>query len=326
MTELQAVEHEVLVLMNEDKAKALDGRIRRLANQARGQLVQVGQLLDEAKSGAIHVMLGFKSWPAYVADALGGQLELSGESRKAMVGLMAGQGMSERDIATAVSASKTTVHRDIEQLVHDGPVDPGAEVVGAEVVTDGPPENGRAAGPPEPLSEVTHRHDGKTQRRPKPKPKPKGDKPRRRPNVRKGFEHMALQVGGWADGVRDMDPAELVVDEEVQKEIDAVVAGIAAIRKFLDGVKPARKTQLLTEFRDKVAKELAPVIVDLEQLPKDPRWTKTMSRFNRRDRLNLDANITALQQLRDAMGEVYNVTPAHTVISPGTTDREQETA
>jgi hypothetical protein len=285
MSDLQTVEHEheVLVPLDEAKAKALDGRIRRLGKQAADQLVQVGRLLDEAQAGQIHVTLGFPSWPAYVSDALGGQLQLSPDSRKAMVALMAGQGMSERDTATAVSASKTTVHRDLDEAVHNGP-----------------PESDAPAGSPEPAATVTHTHDGKQFKR-KPKPKPKGDKPRRRPNVRKGFEYMALQVGVWADGLKDMDPAELVVDEKVQKEIDAVVDGIAAIRKFVDGVKPARQPQVLTVFRAKV-KELSPVITGLEELTTDPRWPKAVDRFKYTDRIEVGKAIRRLQKLHAQVG------------------------
>jgi hypothetical protein len=54
-------------------------------------------------------------------------------------------------------------------------------------------------------------------------------------------------------------------------------------------------------FRAK-AKELAPIVIGLEELTKDPRWPKAAARFNRRDHLNLDAYITALQQLRAVIG------------------------
>ena len=85
MTDIQQVaEHpEVLVPLNDNKATLLDERIRRMADTAFGNLETVGHLLDEARDGQIHVTLGFKSWPAYVADALGGRMELSSESRKA---------------------------------------------------------------------------------------------------------------------------------------------------------------------------------------------------------------------------------------------------
>lgn len=120
MAELQAVEHEVLVPLDRPGAEKLDGRIRRLATQAGEQLVQVGRLLDAAKAGRIHEALGFKSWPAYVADALGGQLQLSGDVRQVVVGMLSGEGMSVRAIADATGVSKSTVARDIDQVSHNG--------------------------------------------------------------------------------------------------------------------------------------------------------------------------------------------------------------
>ncbi|MCV7300866.1 winged helix-turn-helix transcriptional regulator [Mycobacterium barrassiae] len=124
MSELRVVEPvEVLVPLDEQAARKLDGRIRRLAKQAGDQLVLVGQLLDEAKVGRIHEALGFPSWTAYVADSLGGTLQLSGAARQAMVELMAGEGMSVRAIATATGVSKSTVDRDLAQLSRDGTVD-----------------------------------------------------------------------------------------------------------------------------------------------------------------------------------------------------------
>lgn len=132
MTDVQVLEkfedHEVLVPLGRSEAEKLDGRIRRLARQAGDQLVQVGRLLDEARSGRIHEALGLPSWTAYVADAVGGQLQLSGDARQAMVALMSGEGMSVRAIAAATGVSKSTVDRDLAQVSHDGTVDADSTV------------------------------------------------------------------------------------------------------------------------------------------------------------------------------------------------------
>ena len=123
MSEIAVVEEsapEVLLPLDKHKAEMLDGRIRRLAKQAGEQLVQVGRLLDDAQAGRVHETLGFPSWTAYVADALGGQLQLSSEARQAMVALMSGEGMSVRAIASATGVSESTVARDIDEVSHNG--------------------------------------------------------------------------------------------------------------------------------------------------------------------------------------------------------------
>lgn len=163
MTEIQVVEPaEVLVPLSREAEERLDGRIRRLAKQAGDQLVQVGRLLDEARVGNIHEALGFSSWTAYVADSLGGTLQLSGDARQAMVALMAGEGMSVRAIAAATGVSKSTVDRDITQLSQGGTVD--SDGVADSTV----PQRDSSSVPAESMG-----LDGKVRRRPVRKPRPK---------------------------------------------------------------------------------------------------------------------------------------------------------
>jgi hypothetical protein len=188
MTEVQPeADPEVVVPLDRRAAEKLDVRIRRMADAARGDLETVGRLLDEAKAGGIHDVLGFKSWPAYVADAVGGRLHLSGDARAAMVGLLAGEGMSERAIADATGVSKTTVHRDLGQVVHNGPPDSGPAETAPSPDPNESAESGGAAPEPAPLAEppATTGLDGKTyppkpKPKPDPAPKPKPDKPRRK--------------------------------------------------------------------------------------------------------------------------------------------------
>ena len=99
-------------------ATRLDTRIRLMAGTVRDNLIKLGELVDEAKTGQIHVALGFASWTAYLADALGGQLDLDTGSRRAVVELLAGEGMSQRAIATAVGVSQKTVDRDLDHVSH----------------------------------------------------------------------------------------------------------------------------------------------------------------------------------------------------------------
>jgi hypothetical protein len=122
-TELEPLAGELAEPLAEVKARKLDERIRRMAADVRGKFETLSRLIDEAKHGQIHVALGFGSWTAYLADALGGRLELTGETRREVVQLMAGEGMSLRTIGQATGVSKGTVARDLaaidDQVSHD---------------------------------------------------------------------------------------------------------------------------------------------------------------------------------------------------------------
>jgi hypothetical protein len=122
---------EVIAPLDRDAAARLDKRIRLMAATARENLAKIAMLVDEAKAGQIHEALGFPSWTAYLADALGGQLELSTDTRRAVVELMAGEGMSQRAIATAVGVSQKTVDRDLDKVSHGDSPEP-APVTGLD--------------------------------------------------------------------------------------------------------------------------------------------------------------------------------------------------
>jgi hypothetical protein len=272
----------------------LDGRIRRLAKQAGEQLVQVGRLLDQAQAGRVHETLGFPGWTAYVADALGGELQLSGEARQAMVQLMAGEGMSVRAIASATGASKSTVARDIGEVSHNGTPEPELDVS-----HDGTPDDNRASEP----ATVTGL-DGKTYTKPKPKPKDSGGKrtvQRRRRTARRTVEKMAIDLNGWAValGIDDgVDPSELEVDQQLQDEITTIRDSMSAIRDFVDQIKPSRQPQIRTIYRAKVA-EMNQLVRVLELLTLDPRWPKAVAGFTDKDLDSLDLVMTALRQRAD---------------------------
>lgn len=102
-------------------AKSLDTKIRLLSNTVRDNLHKIAALVEEAKRGQIHVALGFNSWTAYLADALGGQLKLDTDARRAVVALMSGHGASQRTIAQAVGTSQKTVNRDLQVSHNDSP-------------------------------------------------------------------------------------------------------------------------------------------------------------------------------------------------------------
>ncbi len=171
MSELQVVEHEVLVPLNVQDAERLDRRIRLMAQTTRENFEKVGRLLDEAKNGRVHEALGFKSWTAYVADALGGQLQLTGEARQAMVQVLAGEGMSVRAIATATGVSKSTVDRDIAQVSQNG-TDADEGVPDSTVPQrDSSDPDATDATPAVPEEKVSTGLDGKTRRHKPRKPR-----------------------------------------------------------------------------------------------------------------------------------------------------------
>ncbi|CAN1494768.1 hypothetical protein MCEMAEM6B_02223 [Mycobacteriaceae bacterium] len=107
-----SAEIEVVERLDVAAATRLDKRIRLMAATVRDNLTKIADLVAEAKSGQLHIALGFSSWTAYLADAIGSQIELSTDSRRAVVELLAGEGMSNRAIATAVGVTEGTVRND----------------------------------------------------------------------------------------------------------------------------------------------------------------------------------------------------------------------
>ena len=101
----------------EELARDIDTAIRRLAKHAHIVIESLTMLVSEAKAGEIHKVLGFKSWTAYLADALDGQWHIERDKRGEAVRFLAAQGMSQRAIAKMTGASKTTVHRELADVV-----------------------------------------------------------------------------------------------------------------------------------------------------------------------------------------------------------------
>jgi hypothetical protein len=121
----ETAEAEIVQPLDRAAAERLDKRIRLLVNSVRENVAKIEGLLIEAEAGQIHLTLGFKSWTAYLADALGGRLELNTEARRKVVELLAGHRMSQRAIAQATGVGRTTVQRDLAatdgQVAHNGP-------------------------------------------------------------------------------------------------------------------------------------------------------------------------------------------------------------
>jgi len=123
--ELTVVDAEVVPAMDRDAAHRLDSRIRLLAGNVADNLTKLTDLIAEAQAGQIHLTLGFKSWPAYLASALAKlKMALDADSRRELVSTLTGAGMSQRAIAQAVGVNQATVSRD-QKVMHDAsPVEP----------------------------------------------------------------------------------------------------------------------------------------------------------------------------------------------------------
>lgn len=133
--------------LSKARATALDKKIRTEAGKARTAVEQVSILLEEAKRGKVHTTLGFKAWPAYVKDVLSGQVNIPDiQSRRVLVALMTGEGMSQKDIAAALGITRGSVRLDQQrgQISHpDKPVtsndveSPKSEAPAKVVASDG---------------------------------------------------------------------------------------------------------------------------------------------------------------------------------------------
>ncbi|MGH3556425.1 winged helix-turn-helix domain-containing protein [Mycobacterium sp.] len=170
----ETVDGEVLIPLDRPAAEKLDGRIRRMAGATREHFEKVGRLLDDARAGQVHDVLGFPSWPTYVADALGGNLQLSGDSRREIVALMSDAGMSVRGISAATGVPKSTVADDVakvslaEQVSENRTPDPDADGRIGPAPDPVDPFGANVDDDPEPPTTGT---DGKTYPRKPKKPK-----------------------------------------------------------------------------------------------------------------------------------------------------------
>ncbi|WP_100485986.1 hypothetical protein [Mycobacteroides abscessus] len=157
---------EVVVPMDRRSAERLDQRIRLIAGTVKDNFVKLAAFVEEAKAGNVHEVLGFSSWTAYLADALGGQLEVRGPVRLEVVQFLAGEGMSTRGIAAITGASKSTIANDLAQVSNSGHLDLDGDKpsVPCETHTE---------------EQKTVGLDGKEYRKPKPrkKPEPKPEEP-----------------------------------------------------------------------------------------------------------------------------------------------------
>lgn len=96
-------------------ARRISERIRLVAMTARESLEKLQRLVDEAKAGEVHLVLGYASWTAYLSDVLGDEpLRLARDQRQELVSYLAKEGMSTRAIAPVVGVSREQVRKDIQ--------------------------------------------------------------------------------------------------------------------------------------------------------------------------------------------------------------------
>ena len=109
-------------VIDKDAAHRLDSRIRLLAGNVADNLTKLTNLITEAEAGQIHLTLGFKSWPAYLASALAKlNTWTTTDSRRELVNLLTDAGMSQRAIAQSVGVNQATVSRDQQVMHHASP-------------------------------------------------------------------------------------------------------------------------------------------------------------------------------------------------------------
>lgn len=184
-----------------DAARKLDGRIRLMSESVAGSVTTLLALIAEAQQGRIHRVLGFASWPAYLADALSRlRLAVNAIERRELVAVMADEGMSNRAIAQAVGVTEITVRRD-RQVRHDVAPEPVSLV--APLVDAAHAEAAAVIEASRQLPVITG-IDGKTYTRPEPKP----PTPRRRRPITDAFSEQvrkATQVARTLERLSDDD-------------------------------------------------------------------------------------------------------------------------
>ena len=146
-------------LLTSGEAQRMTQRIKLTASTIRDNMFRLRNLVDEAKNSNVWQVLGFSSWTAYLADALGSEpMRLDRDERRELVDYLAGEGMSSRAIAPIVGVDRKTVERDIRggtnvppaESPHSAdveePVSTSPEVVDPEAVTGNGDGGGLVAG------------------------------------------------------------------------------------------------------------------------------------------------------------------------------------
>ena len=213
MTLVNTETGELIEPMDADAARRLTERIRIAATNYTEAKAKVLALVDEAKAGAAHIALGYKSWTAYLSDVLSDEpLRLARDDRRELVTRLADEGMSTRAIAPIVGADHVTVSRDIAaSTVANETVDEKlAPVVRTTTGLDGRERTSAVAG----------------QMRATP-----------RPVAEKSLNLIDLYASKAARAANDLTPEQI---RRVRPEADAWIAGlrnsIEALQRLVDSL------------------------------------------------------------------------------------------
>lgn len=128
-----------------EAAESITAELREASKGLAKARTRIGSLVKSAKSGNVHTVMGFKSWPAYVADVLGDLKGLSQADHEWLLHLMAGEGMSSRAIARALGISQSTANRMVKAMVETGKVAKDRDVAGTDGKTRNAAKSGKAA-------------------------------------------------------------------------------------------------------------------------------------------------------------------------------------
>lgn len=121
-----------VVRLDHLSAGRLTDQIRAVLASVQEQVDQLVRLLEEARGGAAHLALGYRSWTEYAEREFGQvPLRLPKEDRQELVVRLAEMGMSARAIAPVVGAGLGTVGRDMAG-VPNGTPDGGGPASGGE--------------------------------------------------------------------------------------------------------------------------------------------------------------------------------------------------
>lgn len=132
------------VTLTREAAESLTVELREAAGNLAKARTRIASLIKSAKAGNVHAVMGFKSWPEYVADVLGGLKGLSAGDHEWLLHLMAGEGMSSRAVARALGISQSTASRMIKALEAKGDLDADRDIAATDGATRNAARVGRA--------------------------------------------------------------------------------------------------------------------------------------------------------------------------------------
>lgn len=213
------------IAMSASDARRLDDDIRTAVLELHAQWDDLQALLEKASQSQLHVLLGYKSWTAYVYDVFGDtplQLE-RGVRTKAIIAMADELGMPTRAIGAVLGINHGTVNKILR-----------ANDAGHKIVTG---RNGQE-------------HDPALRRRPAPPPIPT-EKP---PRIRTIIDEQGRVEGTVINDV-DHDHERLTPKPEAQRLNRVLIALAGELEALtLDPNFKHRQRYVLNELRDGIAR------------------------------------------------------------------------